>query len=102
MFCDITMRRLTVLRGPPVRAQADAQEGRRSRITFYTHPEVEFFLFKDPIKPGKPPTPVDQSGYFDHTPQSLGSDFRRRAITMLEQMGISVEYTTRVAGATGD
>ena len=62
-------------------------------FTFYTHPEVEFFLFKDPIEPGKPPTPVDHSGYFDHTPQSLGSDFRRRAITMLEQMGISVEYS---------
>ena len=62
-------------------------------FTFYTHPEVEFFLFKDPIEPGKAPMPVDQSGYFDHTPQSLGSDFRRRAITMLEQMGISVEYS---------
>ena len=62
-------------------------------FTFYTHPEVEFFLFKDPIEPGGWPVPVDQSGYFDHTPQSLGSDFRRRAITMLEQMGISVEFS---------
>ena len=43
--------------------------------------------------PGEPPTPVDSSGYFDHTPQSTGSDFRRRAITMLEQMGISVEFS---------
>ena len=47
--------------------------------------------------PGQSPIPVDRSGYFDHTPQSLGTDFRRRAITMLEQMGISVEFfrTTR-------
>ena len=29
-------------------------------FTFYTHPEVEFFLFKDPIVPGESPTPVDQ------------------------------------------
>ena len=29
-------------------------------FTFYTHPEIEFFLFKDPVEPGKPPTPVDQ------------------------------------------
>src|SRR6476660_9528935 len=62
-------------------------------FTFYTHHEVEFFLFKDPVVPGVPPTPVDSSWYFDHTPQSTGSDFRRRAITMLEQMGISVEFS---------
>jgi glutamine synthetase len=45
------------------------------------------------VIPGEPPVPVDSSGYFDHTPQSTGSDFRRRAITMLEQMGISVEFS---------
>ncbi len=62
-------------------------------FTFYTHPEVEFFLFKDPLDPDVGPIPVDHSGYFDHTPQSVGSDFRRKAITMLEQMGISVEFS---------
>jgi glutamine synthetase len=41
---------------------------------------------------------VDQSGYFDHTPQSVGSDFRRKAITMLEQMGISVEFSHHEGG----
>ena len=61
-------------------------------------------MFKDPIEPGVPPVPVDQSGYFDHTPQSLGSDFRRRAITMLEQMGISVEFSHHegAPGPAGD
>ena len=37
--------------------------------------------------------PIDNSGYFDHTPHGLGQDFRRQAITMLEAMGISVEFS---------
>ncbi len=62
-------------------------------FSFYTHPEIEFFLFKTPIVPGQQPEPLDQAGYFDHVPQGLGQDFRRRAITMLEAMGISVEFS---------
>ena len=37
--------------------------------------------------------PIDTSGYFDHTPHGIGHDFRRQAITMLESMGISVEFS---------
>ena len=42
--------------------------------------------------------PVDRSGYFDHTAQSKGADFRREAITMLEAMGISVEFSHHEGG----
>ena len=62
-------------------------------FTFYTHPEIEFFLFKDEPKTGQVPVPVDNSGYFDHTAQGVGQDFRREVITMLESMGISVEFS---------
>ncbi|MFP8962566.1 type I glutamate--ammonia ligase [Streptomyces nanhaiensis] len=62
-------------------------------FTFYTHPEIEFFLLKDKPVDGTRPTPADSSGYFDHTPQHVGQDFRRQAITMLESMGISVEFS---------
>ncbi len=62
-------------------------------FTFYTHPEIEFFLFKDIPEPGQPPIPIDSVGYFDHSPQGIGYDFRRSAITMLEAMGISVEFS---------
>ncbi len=62
-------------------------------FSFYTHPEIEFFLFKTPVTPGQPPEPLDRAGYFDHVPQGVGQDFRRRAITMLESMGISVEFS---------
>jgi glutamine synthetase len=37
--------------------------------------------------------PIDSGGYYDHTPHSIAHDFRRTAITMLESMGISVEYS---------
>ncbi len=62
-------------------------------FTFYTHPEIEFFLFQGRPQPGAVPVPVDNSGYFDHTAQGVGQDFRREVITMLESMGISVEFS---------
>jgi len=99
MFCDIAMPD-----GSPSYAdprfvlkrtlQAAADQG----FTFYTHPEIEFYLFKGQPEAGHPPVPVDQSGYFDHTAQSAGSDFRREAITMLESMGISVEFSHHEGG----
>ena len=67
-------------------------------FSFYTHPEIEFFLFKTPLLRGQAPEPLDQAGYFDHVPQGDGQDFRRLAITMLESMGISVEFSHHEAG----
>ncbi|MBU6253783.1 MAG: glutamine synthetase family protein [Acidobacteria bacterium] len=61
--------------------------------TCYTHPEIEFFLFKDAPALGVKPTPVDAGGYFDQTPIAIGQDFRRQAITLLEAMGVSVEFS---------
>ncbi len=62
-------------------------------FSFYTHPEVEFFLLSAAPTDGQVPQPVDAAGYFDHTPQPFGHDFRRKAIAGLESMGISVEYS---------
>ncbi|MEY4348515.1 MAG: hypothetical protein RIS43_934, partial [Actinomycetota bacterium] len=67
-------------------------------FTFYTHPEIEFFLFKEQPAPGERPEPVDYVGYFDHSPRGIGHDFRRSAITMLESMGISVEFSHHEGG----
>lgn len=67
-------------------------------FSFYTHPEIEFYLFKDLPEPGRMPVPVDDVGYFDHAPHGGGQDFRRTAITMLESMGISVEFSHHEAG----
>jgi glutamine synthetase len=67
-------------------------------FTFYTHPEIEFFLFKDSPVPGVDPVPIDNVGYFDHSPHPVGQDFRRQAINTLEHMGISVEYSHHEGG----
>ena len=62
-------------------------------FTCYTHPEIEFFLFNELASEGGKPIPVDSGGYFDHTPAPVGHDFRRQAITLLEAMGVSVEFS---------
>jgi glutamine synthetase len=62
-------------------------------FTFYTHPEIEFFLLDGVPEDRGVPRPVDAGGYFDLTPHDVSQDFRRQAITMLEAMGISVEFS---------
>jgi glutamine synthetase len=99
MFCDIAMPDGSPSYADPRYVlkrtlQTAADQG----FTFYPHPEIEFYLFKGQPGTGEPPVPVDQSGYFDHTAQSAGSDFRREAITMLESMGISVEFSHHEGG----
>jgi glutamine synthetase len=94
MFCDILMPDGTPSYADPrfvlQRALARAAD---QGFTFYTHPEIEFFLLEERPEPGHQPRPVDYGGYFDHTPHGVGYDFRRQAITMLEAMGISVEFS---------
>ena len=94
MFCDITLPNgepsPTDPRHVLRRTLAKAAE---MGYTCYTHPEIEFFLFKSQPEKGDTPIPVDQGGYFDHTPAVVGHDFRRQAITLLEAMGVSVEFS---------
>ncbi|MBZ5733414.1 type I glutamate--ammonia ligase [Nocardioides sp. TRM66260-LWL] len=99
MFCDIEMPDGSPSFADP-RHVLKRTLGRAAEqgFTFYTHPEIEFYLFKDMPGAGEEPVPVDRSGYFDHTAQSEGADFRREAITMLEAMGISVEFSHHEAG----
>jgi glutamine synthetase len=95
MFCDLVMPDGTpaaadsrwVLR----RTLAQAAE---AGFTFYTHPEIEFFLLESPPKrDGTVPNPVDSSGYFDLAPNDVSHDFRQQTIGMLERLGISVEFS---------
>ena len=94
MFCDIRLPDGTPSFADPrhvlKRALAKASD---LGFAFYTHPEIEFFLFEGGPNPGVPPVPIDSGGYFDHAPHGVGHDFRQDAITMLESMGISVEFS---------
>ncbi|MBF8251854.1 MAG: glutamine synthetase [Actinobacteria bacterium] len=99
MFCDITMPDGRPSPADPrnvLRRILDKAAG--MGYTCYTHPEIEFFLFKSMPEVGVAPIPVDQGGYFDHTPAVVGHDFRRQAITLLEAMGISVEFSHHEGG----
>ena len=99
MFCDINMPDGSPSYADPRFVLKRTLQGAAEKgFTFYTHPEIEFYLFQGRPGAGEDPIPVDRSGYFDHTAQSRGSDFRREAINMLESMGISVEFSHHEGG----
>ena len=99
MFCDIlTPDGAPSYADPRYVLKRTLTKAANLGFTFYTHPEVEFYLFKEPPVAGQVPIPVDQYGYFDNAPNGVGNDFRRQAITMLEAMGISVEFSHHEGG----
>jgi len=99
MFCDITTPD-----GAP--AAADPRNVLRRALakasamgfSFYIHPEIEFYLLKSSQIGPEGPIPVDNAGYFDNVPGGTANDFRRRAVSMLEQLGISVEFSHHEGG----
>ncbi len=99
MFCD-----LTTPDGQP--AVADPRHVLKRTLakaayagfTFYTHPEIEFYLLKSSSFGPDGPEPVDSAGYFDNVPGGTAHDFRRRSVRMLEDLGISVEYSHHEGG----
>lgn len=99
MFCD-----LTTPDGRP--AVADPRHVLKRTLakaadagfTFYTHPEIEFYLLKSSQFGPEGPVPADSAGYFDNVPGGTAHDFRRSAVRMLEDLGISVEYSHHEGG----
>jgi glutamine synthetase len=99
MFCDIlTPDGEPSLSDPRNVLRRSLQKAAAHGLTFYTHPEIEFYLLKDEWAPGREPEPVDYAGYFDHVPRGTTHDFRRAAISVLESMGISVEFSHHEGG----
>jgi len=95
MFCDIVMPD-----GEP--SWADSRHVLRRQLnkaadqgfSCYVHPEIEFFLLKNPPSvDGSIPIPADSGGYFDQAVHDSAPNFRRHAIEALESMGISVEFS---------
>jgi glutamine synthetase len=95
MFCDILTPEGAPSWADPRHVLRRALSKAADRgFTFYVHPEIEFFLFKEIFpETGDKPEPVDDGGYFDHTTHSVARDFRRQAILALERIGISVEFS---------
>ncbi|MFA5785474.1 MAG: glutamine synthetase family protein [Actinomycetota bacterium] len=90
MFCDVYTPSGVPFDGDPRWVlRRNLERAAERGFTFYVHPEIEFFLFKSATTP----EPLDSGSYFDLTPLDVSSDFRRHVISVLEQTGISVEYS---------
>jgi len=99
MFCDIQTPDGKPAAADPrnVLRRALAKASDRG-FSFYIHPEIEFYLLTSSQIGPEGPIPVDNAGYFDNVPGGTAHDFRRRAVGMLEQLGISVEFSHHEGG----
>ena len=99
MYCDLTTPNGEPAAADPrnvlKRAMARAAE---LGFSFYTHPEIEFYLLKSAEFGTEGPQPADRAGYFDNVPGGTAHDFRRESVNMLEELGISVEFSHHEAG----
>ncbi len=99
MFCDIRTPNGEPAAADPrnvlKRALARAAD---QGFSFYVHPEIEFYLFKSGEFGPEGPVPVDRAGYFDNVPGGTAHDFRRDSVNMLEDLGISVEFSHHEGG----
>lgn len=65
------------------------KKAKEKGFTYYVGPELEFFYLKSSEKPEV----LDWGGYFDLIPRDEAIDLRNQTVTMLEEMGIKVEFT---------
>lgn len=93
MFCNIFTPDGTPFDGDPRYVlNRNLQAAHAAGYEFMVAPEMEFFYFAD----GDPSTPhrlLDSGGYFDLTTNDVASDLRSQTISVLEKMGIPVEYS---------
>jgi glutamine synthetase len=100
MFCDLlTPDGAPALADPRNVLRRALDRASAMGFSFYIHPEIEFYLLRSAeLGEDGQPVPVDNAGYFDNVPGGTAHDFRRRAVTMLEQLGISVEFSHHEGG----
>ena len=90
MFCDIYTPDGRPFWGDPRYVlRRNLQKAAEKGFTFYVHPETEFFVFES----SSDATPIDAGGYFDLTPSAVTQELRIEAISVLEKMGIPVEFS---------
>jgi glutamine synthetase len=94
MFCDVLLPDGSASWADPRHVlRRMLSKAAEKGFTFYTHPEIEFFLVENGPLDGSVPIPVDSGGYFEHTTHAVARDFRRQAVLALERIGISVEFS---------
>lgn len=99
MFCDIrTPNGEPAVFDPRHVLKKQLAKAEDLGFTFYTHPEIEFYLLKKETGVNGEPIPVDRAGYFDNVPGGTAHDFRRASVNMLEDLGITVEFSHHEGG----
>jgi len=90
MFCDITKPGGEAFEGDPRYVlKQNLKRAADMGYIYYVGPELEYFYFKDSLGTQI----LDEGGYFDMTPLDVATDLRRETVLMLDEMGISVEYS---------
>jgi glutamine synthetase len=90
MFCDVITPDGKPFPGDPRHIlKRCLSKATKLGYTFYIGPELEYFYFRTPEKPEL----LDQGGYFDLTPLTIGTKLRKKTITLLEGLNIPVEYS---------
>lgn len=91
MFCDIKNPDGTPYIGCPRYAlrRMIKKANDMGFSNYYVGPEMEFFFFKN----SQSPELLDRGGYFDMTTMDAAQDWRRDAACMLQEMGITIEFT---------
>ncbi len=98
MFCDVyTPDGQQAHSDPRAVLERVVARARELGFTVMVHPEIEFYLLRPPVSVDRM-VPVDNAGYFDHVARGDSNDFRRRAVRMLEDMGIPVEFSHHEGG----
>src|SRR5699024_2092619 len=101
MFCDVKMPD-----GEPSMAEPrhvlrrTLDHAADMGFTCYLHAEAECYLFEGGQRDAHgSAVPFDQASSFAHVPGGVAQDFRREAVSMLEAVGISVEFSHHEAGS---
>ena len=93
MFCDITMPDGGPLFADPRHVlRRQIQNARDMGFEFQASPEIEFYVVK-PGTDGEAPKPADKGGYFDQAKRNEAPRLRRMAVSALEYMGITTEFS---------
>jgi glutamine synthetase len=93
VFCDIHHLDGSPFDGDPRQVlRRNLQKARELGFTFLIAPDMEFFYFAPP-EPGRPPTPLDDAGFFDLTATDVAGSLRKATIRTLETMSIPVAYS---------
>lgn len=93
MFCDIFEHSGNPFGGDPRHVlRRNLTQAQQDGFAMFVAPEMEFFYFASG-DPAEAPQPLDSGSYFDLTTSDVASDLRRQTISVLETMGVPVEYS---------